>query len=104
MTDHKMRWSVPHLVLFSVAAAAYAQQPVAPTTETLGSPRGDNVGNYNVTQSFETGYRWHLVGGSVGMYRSVDNFGNGLRVLGSNLTVNSRDGHGGYFDEILLNT
>ena len=28
------------------------------------------------------------------MYRSVDNFGNGVRLLGSNLTVNSKDGHG----------
>jgi hypothetical protein len=38
------------------------------------------------------------------MYRSVVNYGNGIRLLGSNLTVNSRDGHGEYFDEILLNT
>jgi hypothetical protein len=91
-------------ILLAAAAAAYGQQVVAPTTETVGSARGDNVGNYNVTQSFETGYRWHLVGGNVGMYRSIDNYGNGLRVLGSNLTVNSRDGHGHYFDEIVLNT
>ena len=85
-------------------AALHAQQPVAPTTETLAGPRGDNVGNYNVTQSFEFGYRWHLVGGDDGMYRSVDNYRNGLRLLSSSLTVNSRDGHGGLFDEIVFNT
>ena len=28
------------------------------------------------------------------MYRSVVNYGNGLRLLGSNLSVNSKDGHG----------
>jgi hypothetical protein len=38
------------------------------------------------------------------MYRSVENFRNGLRLLGSKLSVNSRDGHGRFFDEILLTT
>ena len=92
------------IVILAAAASLTAQQPVAPTTEPIGSARGDNVGNYNVTQSFETGYRWRLVGGNVGMYRSVDNYRNGIRLLGSSLSVNSRDGHGGYFDEIILNT
>ena len=77
---------------------------VAPTPEQVGSPRGDNTGNYNITQSFELGYRFEPVGGNEGMYRSVDNYGNGIRLLGSNLSVNSKDGHGHYFDEILLNT
>ena len=90
--------------ILALATSLAAQQPVAPTTEQIGSARGDNVGNYNVTQSFETGYRWHIVGGDVGMYRSVVNYGNGIRLLGSSLSVNSRDGHGEYFDEILLNT
>jgi len=90
---------------FAIAAAsAAAQQVVTPTPAQVGSPRGDNVEGYNVTQSFELGYRWSLVGGDLGMYRSVDNFGNGIRLLGSSLTVNSRDGHGHLFDEIVLNT
>jgi hypothetical protein len=91
-------------LVFAIAAAAGAQQVVAPTPAQVGSPRGDNTGNYNITQSFELGYRWNVVGGNLGMYRSVDNYGNGIRLLGSNLTVNSRDGHGNLFDEILLNT
>src|ERR1051325_3779820 len=94
----------PTLLLLAVIGALDAQQVAAPTPATIGSPRGDSVGNYNVTQSFETGYRFKRVSGDEGMYRSVDNYGNGIRLLGSNLTVNSKDGHGHYFDEILLNT
>jgi hypothetical protein len=81
-----------------------AQQTAAPTNEPVGAARGDNVGTYNVTQSFELGYRWRRAGGDPGMYRSVVNFGNGLRLLGSSLTVNSTLGHGRFFDEMVLNT
>ena len=91
-------------MLFAFLGALEAQQPVAPTTESVGPPRGDSVGQYNVTQSFETGYRWNLVGGNDGMYRQVVNYGNGIRLLGSSLAVHSKEGHGHYFDEILLNT
>lgn len=83
---------------------AAAQQVVAPTPEQVGSPRGDSMGNYNITQSFETGYRFRLVGGDDGEYRSDANYGNGIRLLGSSLTINSKDGHGSWFDEISLTT
>jgi len=93
------------LCLFlTLAGAAAAQQTVAPTDAQVGLPRGENHGNYNVTQSFEVGYRWRLLGGDEGMYRSVVNYGNGVRLLGSRLGINSREGHGGLFDEILLTT
>ena len=86
-------------------ATAEAQDTVAPTTgETVGSPRGENHGNYNVVQRWEAGYRYSLVGGDVGKYRSDVNFRNGIRLLNSSLSVNSRDGHGKYFDEIVLTT
>lgn len=88
----------------AIAQPAGAQQVVAPTPDQVGSPRGTDRGDYNYTQSFETGYRWSLVGGSLGEYRSDVNYGNGIRLLGSSLTVNSKDGHGGLFDEIVLNT
>jgi hypothetical protein len=91
-------------LILAAAGALEAQQVVAPTPDQVGSPRGDTVNNYNVTQSFETGYRWSIVNGDVGMYRQVVNFGNGIRLLGSSLAVNSKDGHGHYFDQILLNT
>ncbi|HUK16056.1 MAG TPA: hypothetical protein VLW65_06555 [Bryobacteraceae bacterium] len=89
---------------FLSAMAAYAQQPVAPTPEPVGSPRGENYGDYNITNSFETGYRWSLVDGNIGMYKADVNYGNGVRLLGSNLTIDSKDGHGNFFDQILLNT
>ena len=89
------------LILTSVAVA---QQPVAPTPEQAGSPRGENTGDYNGVNTFETGYRFAVVDGNTGKYRSDVNYGNGLRLLGSSLTVNSRDGHGHLFDEIVLNT
>src|SRR5436190_5704358 len=91
-------------ITLAALGALHAQQPVAPTTEQSGSPRGENSGNYNITNSFETGYRWSLVGGNLGEYRSDVNFGNGLRLLSSSLSVDSKDGHGHYFDQILLNT
>src|ERR1700759_4026903 len=90
-------------LLFALAGAACAQQVVAPTTDPVGPPRGEDVGNYNVMQSFETGYRFSLVGGDIGMYRSDVNYGNGIRLLGSSLSMNSKDGHGKWFDELFLN-
>jgi hypothetical protein len=88
----------------ALAHVALAQQVVAPTPDPVGSPRGENRGDYNYTQSFETGYRFSLIGGDLGEYRSDVNYGNGIRLLGSSLTVNSKDGHGHLFDEIVLNT
>ena len=85
-------------------ASAAAQQTIAPTQEPVGPPRGENLSDYNIVSSFETGYRFRTFGGDFDQYRSVVNFGNGVRLLGSNLTLNSRDGHGKYFDEISLTT
>ncbi len=87
-----------------LAQAAAAQEPVAPTPATVGAARGENTGDYNVTNSFETGYRFSQVGGNEGMYRSSVNYGNGIRLLSSSLSVHSRDGHGRWFDELVLTT
>jgi hypothetical protein len=91
-------------IFFAATGVLSAQQVVAPTPETVGAARGENYGNYNITNSFETGYRWSLVGGDLGEYRSDVNYRNGLRLLGSSLSIDSKDGHGHYFDQILLNT
>jgi hypothetical protein len=85
-------------------AAVWAQPPVAPTNEPTESNRGDNVSGYNVLQSFELGYRFNSDGGDDGMYRSTVNYTNGLRLLSSSLFVQSKDGHGGFFDQIQLST
>ena len=47
---------------------------------------------------------YYRVGGDAGMYRSTVNYGNGPRLLSSSLSVNSLEGHGGYFDHVQINT
>ncbi|GAB4368540.1 MAG: hypothetical protein OHK0021_11710 [Bryobacter sp.] len=88
---------------FSLALLLVAQQTVAPTPESVSPQRGENIGNYNIRQDFETGYRFANVDGNRGKYRSDVNFLNGVRLLGSSLSVFSRDGKDKYFDELVLN-
>ena len=93
------------LILVLLLPALDAQETVAPTAqESVGPARGENLGEYNVVQSWEFGYRYALVGGDDEKYRSDVNFGDGVRLLSSYLTVNSKDGHGRWFDEIVLTT
>jgi hypothetical protein len=94
------------LALFGLitTCSCFGQPVVAPTDTPPGSRRGENIDGYNIVNSFETGYRFREVGGNLGKYRSDVNFGNGVRLLGSNLSVHSREGQGRYFDELLLNT
>src|SRR5438552_1326589 len=92
------------ILLANLLGAAFAQPVIAPTPETVGSARGQNVNDYNIVNSFETGYRFADISGNRGKYRSDENFRNGLRLLGGSFSMNSRDGHGWLFDEILLNT
>ena len=88
-----------------VATSLLLGQPtIAPTDAPTEPRRGQDLDGYNVTNSFEVGYRWRDVSGNLGKYRSDVNFGNGLRLLGSSLSVHSKEGHGKYFDELLLNT
>ena len=90
--------------ILAVTGTLWAQQVVAPTPEQAGPAAGQEVGNYNVTNSFETGYRFAEIGGDLGKYRSDVNYRNGFRLLGSTLSVDSKDGHGRWFDHILLTT
>src|SRR5438270_12141636 len=92
-----------YLILF-ISIIAAAQETVAPTPETAGSPRGETWNNYNIVNSFETGYRFATVGGDVSMYRSAVNYGNGIRLLSSYFSMNSKDGQGGLFDSIVIST
>ena len=94
----------PAILALLMLGAASAQQTVAPTTEPVGPVRGDNTAEYNVVNSFELGYRWNAIGGNEDEYNSQVNYRPGLRLLGSSFTVNSRDGHGRLFDQIVLTT
>ncbi len=92
------------LLVLLLAAAVLAQPTVAPTTEPVGTTRGEDHAGYNILNSLELGYRFRRVDGNLGRYRSDINFGNGVRLLGSSLAVQSREGHGRYFDHLSLNT
>ena len=93
------------LLAFTLFASALdAQQTLAPTTDPVGVQNGESRGSYNVVQSWEFGYRLSDVGGNRGEYRSQVNYGNGTRLLGSNLVVHSKNGKNYWFDELVLTT
>jgi hypothetical protein len=96
----RTRWIFIGIV--SVVACCDAQQPVAPTSEPVGPKRGDTWSDYNVVNSFETGYRFLSTSGNAEEYRSQENFGNGVRLLNSFFSLNSKDGHGPLFDEFVF--
>ena len=78
------------------APLLHAQQDVAGA--------GATSGNYNITQSWELGYRFAEIGGNEGKYRSDVNYRNGIRLLNSTLSLHSLNGKRNWFDEIVLNT
>lgn len=87
-----------------VSCCCEAQEPVAPTVEPVGATRGENWRDYNIVDSFETGYRFVSVSGNTDKYDSDENFRNGVRLLNSFFSINSKDGHGPLFDEIIVTT
>jgi len=89
------------LAFLVIAAAANAQTTV-PTPEPVGPVRGENVAGYNIVNSVETGYRWSTVGGNLDSYRSQVNYGDGVRLLSGFFSMNSLDGHGRFFDNLVL--
>jgi hypothetical protein len=91
-----MRLAIQLVLLAAIASALAAQS--------VGSARGQDFGGYNVVNSFETGYRFSSIDGDLGKYRSDVNLRNGVRLLGSNLSVHSKDGKGRMFDELVLQT
>ena len=81
-----------------------AQVVVTPSPDRPGQPGGENVGAYNVTDSFEFGYRFLEIGGDANLFRSNENYSNGIRLFSSNLTANSKDGHGPLFDSLTVSS
>ena len=92
------------IIGFLIPCVSFAQPTVAPTSETVGTARGDDWLGYNIRQSFEVGVRFLDVDGSREKYRSDVNYRNGLRLLSSRLEVHSKDGHGRFFDDLVLTT
>src|ERR1700745_1940129 len=85
-----------------ISASCWAQQVVAPTQVPVGPTAGENASDYNIMNSMETGYRYISTNGNSDEYRSQVNYDGGVRLLGSSFSMYSRDGHGKYFDELVL--
>jgi hypothetical protein len=88
----------------AIAAFIKAQEPIAPTPETVGNPRGTEWDGYNITDSFEFGERFLGLGGNDANYESAVNYGNGPRLLSSSFSLFSKTGENKLFDSILLST
>ncbi|MGA7414716.1 MAG: hypothetical protein WBW33_29875, partial [Bryobacteraceae bacterium] len=88
----------------AIAASASAQEPIAPTWEPVGNPRGSEYEGYNISNSFEVGQRFLGLNGDQANYQAAVNYGNGPRLLSSSLSIFSRTGEKKLFDSIVLTT
>ena len=86
------------------AVVIRAQEPIAPTGEPVGSPRGAESGGYNIANSFEVGVRFLDLSGDQANYQAAVNYGNGPRLLASSLSVFSKTRGEKLFDSIVLTT
>jgi len=96
-----------HVTFCILVLSSYgrAQTPVAPTTpDPVGPSRGDNWSGYNIVNSFETGDRFLSVSGNEDKYRSDENFGSGVRLFNSFFSMDSKNGHGKLFDQLVVTT
>lgn len=101
------------ILMFSAATtnAQQAPQPAATpaakgtsTTSNSTPVADDSLGNYNVVSSLEFGVRGLSVSGSDNKYRSDLNYNNGVRLFDSSFFLRSKEGAGGPFDELLVNS
>lgn len=92
------------ILLFLFVITMHAQPVLTPSPDRSGAAAGESWGNYSVTNSAETGYRFTQVGGDANLFKSVQYYGNGMRLFGNNFTANSKEGHGRYFDSMSLTT
>lgn len=92
------------LLLLSLVGPLWGQPAVAPSDALVGKRSGEQWAGYRIIQSWEIGYRLSSTGGNDGKYRSDVNYGNGIRLLSGRFAMTSNDGHGRWFDELLLNT
>lgn len=76
------------------------QAQEAPTAE----PQPPPIFGMETSGTVDIGYRWNTgLRGSQDLYRSLVNLGEGPRLLGTNLTMNSPLGAGKYIDRLQLN-
>ena len=91
-----------YLFLLLALPSLHAQPVLTPTPD--ASSTASDIGAYKVTNSVETGYRFTTIGGDKSLFRSVENYGNGIRLFGANFDMRAKDGHGHLFDAATLTT
>ncbi|MDQ1592247.1 MAG: hypothetical protein QOG71_2874 [Pyrinomonadaceae bacterium] len=108
--------SLLSLVLLLLAVAVNAQTPrTSPTPHTTATPAPQDAqpatpaaevtaGNYNIITSIELGVRGLSVDGNDDKYRSDLNYRAGFRLFDSNFLARAKDGTGGWFDSLLVNS
>ncbi len=91
------------LCLLLTAPLLLAQE--TPSLEAAKEPQPPApIFGMDTTGTFDLGYRWNTgLRGSQDLYRSLVNVGDGPRLLGANLTMNSPLGTGKYIDRLQLN-
>lgn len=90
-----MRKSIVRLIIWCFLISCAAAQD---------TQKGQNWADYNIVNSLELGYRFATVGGNYQQYESTVNYRDGIRLLSSYFTMNSKNGHGKYFDELVITT
>jgi hypothetical protein len=104
------------LVLLAVAANAQKTPLPSPTPHTTATPEPTRdaqpatpatdvtAGNYNIITSIELGARGLSVDGNDDKYRADLNYRAGFRLFDSNFLARAKDGTGGLFDTLLVNS
>jgi hypothetical protein len=105
------------VLLLVAAVSAGAQTPsTSPTPHTTATPAPGrdsqpatpaeeaSAGNYNIITSIELGARGLSVDGSHDKYRADLNYRAGFRLFDSSFLARSKDGTGGLFDSLLVNS
>lgn len=90
------------LLLLGAFLPGQAQSVLTPTP--AGAEQVRVADRYTISNSIETGYRFASVGGNHDVYRSSVNYGNGVRLFGSQLRVDAVDGNRRWLDSLSLNT
>jgi hypothetical protein len=94
--DSRRAIVVLSLMLFAalfLASAGHAQ-------DASSENQGKNVGDYNIQQSVEFGYRWNGINGNNDTYDTFVNLGSGFRLLDYSLDMRSLDHNGIFFDDL----
>lgn len=74
--------------------------PASRAQNAASENQGKNVGDYNIQQTVEAGYRWTGISGNNDTYDTFINLGSGVRLLDYTLDMRSLDHNGVFFDDL----